>query len=162
MSSRSMSSSPRSHLVVRSNSPLTTARAAGAGVPKWVEPMVAKPDGGRLRESPEWTYEYKLDGSAWVRELVAGTRLFFCMAACSAVDDLERLKGDVHAGGSRHHPNRCSRSLPSPVLEGVRPGRALPRRFRNRRAAAGCVARAVGTRGLLWRPRARRSPPSTR
>ncbi|MEV0074368.1 DNA ligase D [Amycolatopsis sp. NPDC050768] len=31
-------------------------------VPAWVEPMLAKTDGGRLRSGPEWTYEYKLDG----------------------------------------------------------------------------------------------------
>ncbi|HET6708707.1 DNA ligase D [Amycolatopsis sp.] len=33
-----------------------------AGVPAWVEPMLAKADGGRLRSGPEWAYEYKLDG----------------------------------------------------------------------------------------------------
>jgi bifunctional non-homologous end joining protein LigD len=31
-------------------------------IPGWIEPMLAKPDGGRLREGPDWTYEYKLDG----------------------------------------------------------------------------------------------------
>jgi bifunctional non-homologous end joining protein LigD len=31
-------------------------------VPAWVEPMLAKADGGRLRSGPEWAYEYKLDG----------------------------------------------------------------------------------------------------
>ncbi|WP_198680823.1 DNA ligase D [Lentzea terrae] len=31
-------------------------------VPAWVDPMLAKPDGGRLREGPQWAYEYKLDG----------------------------------------------------------------------------------------------------
>lgn len=30
-------------------------------VPEWVEPMLAKADGGRLRAGPEWAYEYKLD-----------------------------------------------------------------------------------------------------
>ncbi|WP_328617213.1 hypothetical protein OHS18_13305 [Amycolatopsis sp. NBC_00355] len=30
-------------------------------VPAWVEPMLAKADGGRLRSGPEWAYEYKLD-----------------------------------------------------------------------------------------------------
>jgi hypothetical protein len=30
-------------------------------VPAWVEPMLAMPDGGRLRSGPEWAYEYKLD-----------------------------------------------------------------------------------------------------
>ncbi|PRY38657.1 DNA ligase D [Umezawaea tangerina] len=33
-----------------------------AAVPGWVPPMLAKPDGGRLRSGPEWAYEYKLDG----------------------------------------------------------------------------------------------------
>jgi bifunctional non-homologous end joining protein LigD len=31
-------------------------------VPEWVEPMLAKADGGRLRSGPEWAYEDKLDG----------------------------------------------------------------------------------------------------
>ncbi|WP_370973849.1 DNA ligase D [Amycolatopsis sp. cg9] len=39
-----------------------TARRDSSRVPGWVEPMLAKPDGGRLREGPDWTYEYKLDG----------------------------------------------------------------------------------------------------
>ncbi|HWD03553.1 MAG TPA: DNA ligase D [Amycolatopsis sp.] len=34
----------------------------GSRVPAWVEPMLAKADGGRLRSGPEWAYEYKLDG----------------------------------------------------------------------------------------------------
>jgi bifunctional non-homologous end joining protein LigD len=33
-----------------------------SGVPPWVEPMLAKADGGRLRSGAEWAYEYKLDG----------------------------------------------------------------------------------------------------
>jgi len=33
-----------------------------SSVPAWVEPMLAKADGGRLRSGPEWAYEYKLDG----------------------------------------------------------------------------------------------------
>ncbi|MGW6928430.1 ATP-dependent DNA ligase [Lentzea sp. NPDC054927] len=31
-------------------------------VPAWINPMLAKPDGGRLREGRQWAYEYKLDG----------------------------------------------------------------------------------------------------
>jgi len=31
-------------------------------VPGWVQPMLAKPDGGRLRTGPGWAYEDKLDG----------------------------------------------------------------------------------------------------
>ncbi|SFW88421.1 DNA ligase D [Amycolatopsis australiensis] len=37
-------------------------RAASSRVPQWVEPMLAKVDGGRLQQGPEWAYEYKLDG----------------------------------------------------------------------------------------------------
>ncbi|WP_086667091.1 DNA ligase D [Lentzea kentuckyensis] len=36
--------------------------AAHSSVPAWIDPMLAKPDGGRLREGPQWAYEYKLDG----------------------------------------------------------------------------------------------------
>ncbi|MGW6936868.1 DNA ligase D [Lentzea sp. NPDC054927] len=37
-------------------------RVAHDSVPAWIDPMLAKPDGGRLREGPQWAYEYKLDG----------------------------------------------------------------------------------------------------
>ncbi|NGY61260.1 hypothetical protein G7043_20245 [Lentzea sp. NEAU-D13] len=37
-------------------------RVAHDAVPAWIDPMLAKPDGGRLREGPQWAYEYKLDG----------------------------------------------------------------------------------------------------
>ncbi|MET0233260.1 MAG: DNA ligase D [Kibdelosporangium sp.] len=36
--------------------------ARGDDVPAWIEPMLAKPDGGRLRSGSDWAYEYKLDG----------------------------------------------------------------------------------------------------
>jgi bifunctional non-homologous end joining protein LigD len=35
-----------------------TTRQDSSLVPGWVEPMLAKPDGGLLREGPEWAYEY--------------------------------------------------------------------------------------------------------
>jgi bifunctional non-homologous end joining protein LigD len=38
------------------------ARGDRSSVPDWVEPMLAKPDAGRLRSGPGWAYEYKLDG----------------------------------------------------------------------------------------------------
>ncbi|WP_370962026.1 DNA ligase D [Amycolatopsis sp. cg9] len=45
-----------------------------ARAPAWVEPMLAKADGGRLRSGPEWAYEYKLDGyRAAMRIAPAGT-----------------------------------------------------------------------------------------
>jgi bifunctional non-homologous end joining protein LigD len=37
-------------------------RVAHDSVPAWIDPMLAKPDGGRQREGPQWAYEYKLDG----------------------------------------------------------------------------------------------------
>ncbi|GAA3647953.1 DNA ligase D [Lentzea roselyniae] len=43
-------------------------------VPAWIDPMLAKPDGGRLREGPQWAYEYKLDGyRVTMRIAAAGT-----------------------------------------------------------------------------------------
>ncbi|WP_370949618.1 DNA ligase D [Amycolatopsis sp. cg5] len=38
------------------------ARADRPAVPDWVNPMLAKPDGGRLPTGSSWVYEYKLDG----------------------------------------------------------------------------------------------------
>ncbi|WP_436497187.1 DNA ligase D [Actinokineospora sp. HUAS TT18] len=38
------------------------SKSSRAVVPAWVEPMLAKPDGGRLRTGSSWSYEYKLDG----------------------------------------------------------------------------------------------------
>ncbi|EWM19842.1 DNA ligase D [Kutzneria sp. 744] len=38
------------------------AHGTDTGVPPWIEPMLAKPDGGRLATGPGWAYEYKLDG----------------------------------------------------------------------------------------------------
>jgi bifunctional non-homologous end joining protein LigD len=43
------------------------AARSSSRVPDWVESMLAKADGGRLREGPEWAYEYKLDGTSQVR-----------------------------------------------------------------------------------------------
>lgn len=39
-----------------------TPRRDGTRVPGWIEPMLTKPDGGRLPEGADWAYEYKLDG----------------------------------------------------------------------------------------------------
>jgi bifunctional non-homologous end joining protein LigD len=38
------------------------SRGRRSQVPGWVQPMLAKPDGGRLRTGPGWAYEDKLDG----------------------------------------------------------------------------------------------------
>lgn len=39
-----------------------TSRHGESSVPAWVEPMLAKPDGGRLPVGPQYSYEDKLDG----------------------------------------------------------------------------------------------------
>ncbi|MEU6148457.1 DNA ligase D [Actinosynnema sp. NPDC047251] len=39
-----------------------TSQRGQTGVPAWVEPMLAKADGGRLPSGPAWRYEDKLDG----------------------------------------------------------------------------------------------------
>jgi len=39
-----------------------TPHRASSVVPGWIEPMLATSDRGRLREGPEWAYEYKIDG----------------------------------------------------------------------------------------------------
>jgi bifunctional non-homologous end joining protein LigD len=50
------------------------ARGGRSGVPTWVEPILAKPDGGRLPSGPNMAHEYKLDGHRWsMRIEFAGT-----------------------------------------------------------------------------------------
>lgn len=41
-------------------------------VPDWIAPLLAKADGGRLREGPEWAYEYELGGTSQVRGFLEG------------------------------------------------------------------------------------------
>lgn len=38
------------------------SRGEGHALPGWVEPMLAKPDGGTLPTGARWAYEYKMDG----------------------------------------------------------------------------------------------------
>jgi YD repeat-containing protein len=47
-------------------------RVAHDSVPAWIDPMPAKPDGGRLREGPQWAYKYKLDGYRVAMRIAAG------------------------------------------------------------------------------------------
>lgn len=52
-----------------------TGRAASSRVPAWVEPMLARADGGQLQTGPERAYEYMLDFcTRGVRCVAAGTR----------------------------------------------------------------------------------------
>lgn len=54
-------------LVAGTEAVMATRREPASGVPVWIEPMLATPDGGRLPSGPEWAYEYKLDGTPQVR-----------------------------------------------------------------------------------------------
>lgn len=46
-------------------------RGAHSEVPAWIEPMLAKPDGGRLPSGPQWSYEIKWNFCARFRLLEA-------------------------------------------------------------------------------------------
>ncbi|QXV57352.1 hypothetical protein [Amycolatopsis sp. TNS106] len=48
-------------------------------VPEWIEPMLAKPDRGRLPADANWSYEYKLDGYRTSMQIAPdGTTLLTC------------------------------------------------------------------------------------
>ncbi|WP_340688392.1 DNA ligase D [Amycolatopsis coloradensis] len=67
---------------------------AGGGVPGWVSPMLAGPDGGRLREGPEWAYEYKLDGyRACMRVAADGTTVLTSRNEVDFTDEFADLAG---------------------------------------------------------------------
>ncbi|MEU3628961.1 hypothetical protein AB0E54_41995, partial [Amycolatopsis coloradensis] len=63
-------------------------RRAGSQVPGWIEPMLATSDGGRLKEGPEWAYEYKLDGYRCCMQVAPALLLV------EAARDLERRRTD--------------------------------------------------------------------
>src|ERR1700761_6984479 len=63
-------------------------------VPDWVEPMLANPDGGRLRSGPEWAYEYKLDGyRAAMRIAADGTTVLTSRNGIDFTDEFASLVG---------------------------------------------------------------------
>ncbi|MEQ0559687.1 DNA ligase D [Amycolatopsis sp. NEAU-NG30] len=63
-------------------------------VPAWVAPMLAKPDGGRLRTGPEWAYEYKLDGyRAAMRIAPDGTTVLTSRNNIDFTDEFAQLAG---------------------------------------------------------------------
>ncbi len=65
-----------------------------SGVPGWVSPMLAGPDGGRLREGPEWAYEYKLDGyRACMRIAADGTTVLTSRNDVDFTDEFADLAG---------------------------------------------------------------------
>ncbi|OKA03546.1 DNA ligase D [Amycolatopsis regifaucium] len=56
--------------------------------------MLAKPDGGRLREGPEWTYEYKLDGYRACMSIAAdGTTVLTSRNGIDFTDEFPDLAG---------------------------------------------------------------------
>ncbi|AGM07098.1 DNA ligase D [Amycolatopsis keratiniphila] len=67
---------------------------AESGVPGWVSPMLASPDGGRLREGPEWAYEYKLDGfRACMRVAADGSTVLTSRNDVDFTDEFADLTG---------------------------------------------------------------------
>ncbi len=70
-----------------------------------VQPMLATPDGGRLRSGPDWAYEYKLDRGARVRAFAQ------CFPASLAVKrrQIRRTREVVHPRRRLgHHGDRAA------------------------------------------------------
>jgi bifunctional non-homologous end joining protein LigD len=71
-------------------------------VPDWVQPMLAKPDGGRLRTGKDWAYEDKLDGyRACMRIAPSGTMVLTSRNGIDFTDEFAELRtvfGDALAG----------------------------------------------------------------
>jgi bifunctional non-homologous end joining protein LigD len=69
-------------------------------VPAWVEPMLAKADGGRLRSGPEWAYEYKLDGyRAAMRIAPDGTTVLTSRNNIDFTDEFRGVTGVLDLDG---------------------------------------------------------------
>ncbi|GAB2999098.1 DNA ligase D [Amycolatopsis acidiphila] len=70
------------------------APSARSRVPDWVEPMLAKPDGGRLRSGPGWAYEYKLDGYRCAMRIApSGTTVLTSRNGIDFTDEFPTLAG---------------------------------------------------------------------
>ncbi|GLZ37914.1 DNA ligase D [Actinokineospora sp. NBRC 105648] len=64
------------------------------GVPEWVEPMLAKPDGGRLPQGHKWTYEHKLDGYRCAMRVAAdGSTVLTSRNGIDFTDEFPTLAG---------------------------------------------------------------------
>ncbi|MCE7003012.1 DNA ligase D [Kibdelosporangium philippinense] len=71
-----------------------------AGVPDWVEPMLAKPDRGRLPSGPDWAYEYKLDGyRAAMRVGPDGTTILTSRNGIDFTEEFPTLTGVLDLAG---------------------------------------------------------------
>jgi bifunctional non-homologous end joining protein LigD len=63
-------------------------------VPPWIEPMLAKPDGGRLPSGPGWAYEYKLDGYRAAMQIAAdGSTVLTSRNGIDFTDEFPTLTG---------------------------------------------------------------------
>jgi bifunctional non-homologous end joining protein LigD len=68
--------------------------SARSVIPEWTTPMLAKPDGGRLRSGSQWTYEYKLDGyRAAMRIAPDGTTVLTSRNGIDFTDEFASLAG---------------------------------------------------------------------
>src|SRR3712207_4643723 len=71
-----------------------------ADVPAWIEPMLAKPDRGRLPSGPDWAYEYKLDGyRAAMRIARDGTTILTSRNGIDFTDEFPSLIGVLDLDG---------------------------------------------------------------
>ncbi|WP_372659860.1 non-homologous end-joining DNA ligase [Amycolatopsis kentuckyensis] len=71
---------------------MATQGDPAGGVPAWIEPMLATPDGGRLPSGPEWAYEYKLDGyRACMRIAADGTTVLTSRNGIDFTDEFADL-----------------------------------------------------------------------
>jgi hypothetical protein len=76
-----------------------TAHTDRSLVPAWVEPMLAKPDGGTLRSGPAWAYEYKLDGyRAAMRIAADGTTVLTSRNGIDFTAEFPQLAGVLGDG----------------------------------------------------------------
>ncbi|ALG08199.1 hypothetical protein [Kibdelosporangium phytohabitans] len=65
-----------------------------AEVPPWIEPMLAKPDGGHLPSGSDWAFEYNLDGyRAAVRVAADGRTVLTSRNGIDFTDEFATLVG---------------------------------------------------------------------
>ncbi len=71
-----------------------------ADVPAWIEPMLAKPDRGRMPSGPNWAYEYKLDGyRAAMRIAADGTTILTSRNGIDFTEEFPTLLGVLDLDG---------------------------------------------------------------
>lgn len=74
----------------------TTSHRTPSGLPDWVEPMLAKSDGGRLPSGSQWSYEDKLDGYRCCARIAAdGTVALTSRRGLDFTDEFSELAGPL-------------------------------------------------------------------